>query len=149
MPKFLAGFVPVGLMGILIAAMLAADMSTDSSYMLTWGSVIYNDILRPVPQDALVGEEGARRQPLHRRRHRRVPLVLRLWYQAARQSVGLLDRYRLDLPDEHVDLLIAACYWKRANNWGAAAAIIVGAVVPVVTLVLQKVGPWQQQWFVD
>ena len=34
-------------MGILIAAMLAADMSTDSSYMLTWCSIIYNDILAP------------------------------------------------------------------------------------------------------
>ena len=34
-------------MGLLVAAMLAADMSTDSSYMLTWGSVIYNDILAP------------------------------------------------------------------------------------------------------
>jgi solute:Na+ symporter, SSS family len=33
--------------GLVIAAMLAADMSTDSSYMLTWGSVIYNDILAP------------------------------------------------------------------------------------------------------
>lgn len=33
--------------GILVAAMLAADMSTDSSYMLTWSSVIYNDILAP------------------------------------------------------------------------------------------------------
>ena len=28
-------------------------------------------------------------------------------------------------------LLIACCYWKRANNWGAAAAIVVGAVIPV------------------
>ena len=37
----------IGLMGLLIAAMLAADMSTDSSYMLTWASVIYNDILAP------------------------------------------------------------------------------------------------------
>jgi Na+/proline symporter len=34
-------------MGLLIAAMLAADMSTDSSYMLTWGGVIYNDLLAP------------------------------------------------------------------------------------------------------
>ena len=23
-------------------------------------------------------------------------------------------------------LLIAACYWKRANDWGAGAAIVVG-----------------------
>ncbi len=39
MPLFLATTPwPVGLIGLLVAAMLAADMSTDSSYMLTWGS---------------------------------------------------------------------------------------------------------------
>lgn len=47
MPTFLSQFVPMGVMGLLVAAMLAADMSTDSSYMLTWGSVIYNDLLAP------------------------------------------------------------------------------------------------------
>ncbi len=47
MPKFLGTFLPVGIMGLLVAAMLAADMSTDASYMLGWGSVIYNDILAP------------------------------------------------------------------------------------------------------
>jgi SSS family solute:Na+ symporter len=36
-------------------------------------------------------------------------------------------------------LLIACCYWKRANNWGAVAAIVVGAVIPLTYLVLQKV----------
>ena len=47
MPLFLSQFVPVGLMGLLLAAMLAADMSSTSSYMITWASVIYNDILAP------------------------------------------------------------------------------------------------------
>src|SRR5204863_6903778 len=47
MPRYLSTSVPAGLMGLLVAAMLAADMSTDSSYMLTWGSVIYNDVLAP------------------------------------------------------------------------------------------------------
>ncbi|MBC6950435.1 sodium:solute symporter family protein, partial [candidate division KSB1 bacterium] len=47
MPKMLGMLLPAGLMGLLIATMLAADMSTDSSYMLTWGSVIYNDIMAP------------------------------------------------------------------------------------------------------
>ena len=45
MPKFLAAALPTGLIGIVVAAMLAADMSTDSSYFLGWASVIYNDIL--------------------------------------------------------------------------------------------------------
>ena len=47
MPRYLSAAVPAGVIGIVIAAMLAADMSTDSSYMLTWSSVIYNDILAP------------------------------------------------------------------------------------------------------
>jgi SSS family solute:Na+ symporter len=36
-------------------------------------------------------------------------------------------------------LLIACCYWERANNWGAAAAIAVGAIVPVTYLVMEQV----------
>ena len=33
-------------------------------------------------------------------------------------------------------LLIACCYWRRANNWGAIAAIVVGAALPVLALSL-------------
>jgi SSS family solute:Na+ symporter len=35
-------------------------------------------------------------------------------------------------------LLIASCYWKRANNWGAAAAIGAGAIFPTAYLVLEQ-----------
>jgi SSS family solute:Na+ symporter len=35
-------------------------------------------------------------------------------------------------------LLIACCYWPRANNWGATAAIALGAIIPVAYLVLEQ-----------
>ena len=35
-------------------------------------------------------------------------------------------------------LLIACCYWGRANSWGAAAAIICGAIFPSGFLVLEQ-----------
>jgi SSS family solute:Na+ symporter len=35
-------------------------------------------------------------------------------------------------------LLVACCYWKRANSWGATAAIVFGALFPASFLVLQK-----------
>jgi SSS family solute:Na+ symporter len=35
-------------------------------------------------------------------------------------------------------LLIACCYWKRANNWGAIGGILLGAAVPVAHLTLEK-----------
>ena len=36
-------------------------------------------------------------------------------------------------------LLIACSYWKKANSWGAGAAIIFGALIPVSFLVLEQV----------
>ena len=77
--------------------------------------------------------------------HRRLPAVLRPVVPAAGRPVDLSDRDRRDLPDEHVDAVDRGCYWRRANDWGAAGAIVVGAVVPVLTLVLQKVGPLSQR----
>ncbi len=139
MPYLLSTLVPTGMMGILIAAMLAADMSTDSSYMLTWGSVIYNDILAPF-----------RRRPWSERKGLIVNrfivaligiflLIFGLWYKLEGnlweylQTTGTIYLAAMSI------LLIGCCYWRRANNWGAVAAIVVGAVLPVVALVVNKV----------
>ena len=36
-------------------------------------------------------------------------------------------------------LLIACCYWKKANSWGAGAAILISAALPVTYLVMEQV----------
>ena len=46
-PEYLRRLLPAGVIGVVIAGMLAAEMSTDSSYILTWATVIYNDLLMP------------------------------------------------------------------------------------------------------
>ena len=46
MPAYLGTLFPLEI-GILLAAMLAAEMSTDSGYLLTWATVIYNDLIMP------------------------------------------------------------------------------------------------------
>jgi solute:Na+ symporter, SSS family len=148
MPKFLAGFVPVGLMGILIAAMLAADMSTDSSYMLTWGSVIYNDILRPFRKTVWSEKKGLAANRFIIAMIGLFLLFFGLWYQPPGDLWTYLTVTGSIYLTSMSTLLVAACYWKNANDWGAGAAILVGAVVPIATLVLQKVGP-HHQWFVD
>ncbi|MFZ1936603.1 MAG: hypothetical protein WCB27_07110 [Thermoguttaceae bacterium] len=146
MPKFLAGFVPIGLMGILIAAMLAADMSTDSSYMLTWGSVIYNDILRPFRKTAWSDRKGLVANRFIIAAIGVFLFFFGLWYNPPGDLWNYLTVTGSIYLTSMSTLLIAACYWKRANDWGAAAAIVVGAAVPVITLVLQKVGPWQKEF---
>ena len=139
MPHYLSTAVPAGLMGILIAAMLAADMSTDSSYMLTWCSVIYNDILAPF-----------RKRPWSERKglfwNRTIIaligiflLLYGLWYPLKGDLWTYLGVTGTIYLASISVLLIACCYWRRANSWGAGAAIVVSAVIPVTYLVMEQV----------
>jgi SSS family solute:Na+ symporter len=138
MPLFLSTFVPIGLMGLLVAAMLAADMSTDSSYMLTWASVIYNDILAPFKRQGWTEKKGL----LLNRAIVACIGVFLLFYGLLYPLQGNLWDYlsttgTIYLASMSV-LLVSCCYWKRANSWGAAAAIAVGALVPLSFLTMQK-----------
>jgi SSS family solute:Na+ symporter len=138
MPKMLSQLVPMGLMGILIAAMLAADMSTDSSYMLTWSSVIYNDILAPFHKKQWSEKRGL----LVSRSIVAIIgvflLVYGLWYPLQ----GSLWDYLTVTANVYMTsmsvLLVACCYWKGANSWGAAGAIIFGAMIPIAFLVMEQ-----------
>ena len=139
MPLFLSRFVPVGLMGLLLAAMLAADMSSTSSYMITWGSVIYNDILAPFRKTPWSEKRGL----LWNRVIVSLIGVFLLFYGLWYPLKGDVYAYLLVTGTIYLasisTMLIACCYWKRANNWGAAAAIIVGAVIPIACLVIEQV----------
>ena len=139
MPTLLAAILPVGLMGLLIAAMLAADMSTDSSYMLTWSSVIYNDILAPFRK----GKNWSEKTGLFINRTL-VALIgifllfYGLWYPLKGDLWTYLGLTGTIYLASMSVILIAACYWKGANSWGAAASIVVSAVLPVAYLVMEQ-----------
>jgi len=138
MPTYLSTAVPAGLMGILVAAMLAADMSTDSSYMLTWCSVIYNDILAPFRK----GPWSERKGLFWNRTIIAVIGIFLLLYGLWYPLKGDLWTYlgvtgTIYLASISV-LLIACCYWRKANSWGAGAAILVSAIIPVTYLVMEQ-----------
>ncbi len=139
MPRYLSTSVPAGLMGLLVAAMLAADMSTDSSYMLTWGSVIYNDIMAPF-----------RKKPWSEKRglfwNRSIVAIIGvflllygLWYPLKGDLWTYLGVTGTIYLASISVLLIACCYWNRANSWGAAASIVISAGLPISYLVLEQI----------
>ena len=138
MPVYLGTVVPIGLMGLLVAAMLAADMSTDSSYMITWAAVIYNDILGPFRRKN--GSEAVGLL-INRMIVALIGLFLFFYGLFYKLEGGLWD-YLTTTGTVYLSsmsvLLIACCYWKGANDWGAAAAIVIGAAFPIGYLILEK-----------
>ena len=140
MPTYLKTIVPTGIIGILIAAMLAAEMSTDSGYLLTWATVIYNDLITP-----------CLRRPLSPKAELLtvrslviaigVFLVLYgLWYEIPGTAWNYLTITGTIYGSGVFTLLVSALYWRQANRWGAYAAIILGAVGPLTFLVVNSDG---------
>ncbi len=150
MPRFLGLTLPTmftGFLGLMIAAMLAAEMSTDSGYLLTWATVIYNDLINP-----------CLRRPLSERARLLTVRVLvlaigvflvfwGLWYQPP----GNIWEYLAITGNIYLAslfaLLIGALYWRGANSWGAISAIVLGAAGPItfliVNAIVEKDSPWR------
>jgi Na+/proline symporter len=139
MPQYLAQIMPVGLIGLLVAAMLAAEMSTDSGYLLTWATVIYNDLVTPCLN-----------KPLSPRARL---LVIRglvvaigvflvfygLWYELPGRAWDYLAVTGNIYLASVFTLLVGALYWPRANTCGAIAAIVLGAIGPLAFLVVNAI----------
>ncbi|MCC6414852.1 MAG: sodium:solute symporter family protein [Opitutaceae bacterium] len=141
MPQYLGVILPAGIIGLVVAAMLAAEMSTDSGYLLTWATVIYNDLVTP-----------CLRKPLSPRGRLLLTRLLvlgigifllfyGLWYELPGNAWDYLavtgNIYLASL----FTLLVGGLYWRRASKVGAYAALILGAVGPVTFLLLGKQYP--------
>ncbi len=138
MPTLLGRIIPVGLLGLLVAAMLAADMSTDSSYMIAWGGVIYNDILAPFRKGTWSERRGLRWNRTIIAGIGVFLLFYGLWYPLKGDLWTYLGVTGTIYLSSMSVLLVACVYWKRANTWGAGAAIVTGAVIPVAFLILEQ-----------
>lgn len=138
MPAYLAQIVPTGLMGLLVAAMLAADMSTDSSYMLTWGSVIYNDLLAPWHRGRWSERRGLLVNRLIVAGIGLFLLGYGLWYPLQGSVWDYLAVTGTIYLASISTLLVACCYWPAAHRLGALAAIATGAALPLGFLVMQQ-----------
>jgi len=148
MPALLKTLLPWGVIGLLIAAMLAAEMSTDSGYLLTWATVIYNDLIGP-----------CLRRPMSPRAKlftvRTLVLVIGvfllfygLWYEIPGNAWDYLAVTGNIYLASVFTLLVGALYWRGSNSWGAIAAIVLGAVGPITFLVVNGIVK-SPRWDID
>ena len=138
MPKLLGAVVPRGFLGLLVAGMLAASMSTYSAYLLAWSSVLARDVIACArPKDfaesttvaitrIVAGVIGA------------FLLVFGLWYQIPDTAFQYLYVTGAMYTSGALGCVAAGMYWRKANTVGAYTSLIMGAVAPAGFLVLEK-----------
>ena len=135
MPAYLSTILPVGVIGIVIAAMLAAEMSTDSGYLLTWATVIFNDLIMPCVKKPM---SPAKKLFITRAIVFLIGLFLvfyGLWYELPGNAWDYLAVTGNIYLASVFTLLVAGLYWPRANHYGAFTALVLGAIGPITFLV--------------
>jgi SSS family solute:Na+ symporter len=136
MPAMLAVLLAPGVRGLVVAGMLAATMSVNSSYLLGWSAVISQDIIAPLRKTAGRPALSDRSQLLTNRLcNLAVGLFLIFWglYYTPPGAVYLYLNVTgtIFLAGGFV-CVVGGLYWKRANVLGGYLAMLLGAVGAIV-----------------
>ncbi|MFL2450942.1 MAG: sodium:solute symporter [Verrucomicrobiales bacterium] len=138
MPVFLGQLLPVGLLGIVAAGMIAAFMSTHDTYLLCWASVLTEDVFNPLNSYNMSDKQ---RILLTRTLLILIAAFLVMWglwyplgqdlwdYMAVSGSIYFTGAFAI---------LMMGLYWKKASVVGAYSALIIG------TFAIFGLGPVQK-----
>ena len=126
MPVFLSQILPAGILGLMTAAMLAAFMSTHDSYLLSWSSVIVQDIVAPLGGDRLSAKARVWLTRLCIFLIGVFLLIWGLWYDLGQELWNYMAITGSIYFAGAVVVLAGGLYWKRASSAGAVAAMLTG-----------------------
>jgi len=128
MPILLSQILPVGLIGLVGAGMLAAFMSTHDSYLLCWASVLVEDVVNPSMPEPLSTKARITLARVFIFLIGAFLLVWSLWYPL---KLDLWDYMAVSGAIYFTGafaLLVGGLYWKRASRTGAYLALAAGAI---------------------
>ena len=136
MPAMLATILGSGVRGIVVAGMLAATMSVNSSYLLGWSAVISQDVILPVRRALGKGPLSSRSQIfVNRVANLFVSLFLMFWglYYTPPGAVYLYLNITgtIFLAGAFV-CVVGGLYWRRANLLGGYLAMLLGAAGAII-----------------
>jgi len=142
LPLLVKAIIPSGILGLIFAGLLAASMSTYASYLLSWSSVVSQDIVGTIIKYFTGKEASSKNQLLISRITVASVMIFIIWWSLFHKLEGYLYFYlqmtgMLFLPGTLVSIALGL-YWKKARTAGAYLAFTLGAMPPLLYLVLSE-----------
>ncbi len=142
LPLFIKEILPAGVLGLIFAGLLAASMSTYSSYLLSWSSIVSQDIIGIIIKLTTKKEISSDKQLLISRITVAALMIFIIWWSLFHKLDGYLFYYlqmtgMLFLPGTLITIILGI-YWKKAHSTGAYLAFTLGALPPILYLVLSE-----------
>lgn len=130
-PVTIAHLLPVGLTGLLCAAMIASAIGTDSTYLHSWGSIFIQDVVLPFRKKPFTPEQQIRLLRWSIFGVAAFGFLYSLWFPMR----DYLLMYMLVTGAVYLAgsgaVIIGGLYWSRGTSAAAWAAMITGAVLAV------------------
>jgi len=126
MPIFLSQILPAGVLGLVVAGMLAATMSVNSSYLLSWSSIVAQDVILPLRKKPLSSKGQV---VLNRTTNFAISVFIlfwSLWFTPSGPTYFYLFVMATVFLAGAFAGVVGGLYWKRANTLGAYCALILG-----------------------
>jgi len=126
MPLYLSQILPVGFLGLVVAGMVAAFMSTHDSYLLCWSTIITNDIIDPLTRKKLTSNNKI---VITRFIIFLLGCYIFLWGMFYEGSDDIWDYLGITGAiyfTGAISVIIFGLYWKKASSNGALLALLGG-----------------------
>ncbi|MBO7147871.1 MAG: sodium:solute symporter, partial [Lentisphaeria bacterium] len=137
-PTALSMLMPTGLLGLFVAVMFAAMLSTDDTYMHSWGSIFIQDVLMPFRKKVF-----SPKQHILALRLSIVFVAVFAWLFSYffRQTEYVFMFFAITgaIVSGAGAVLIGGLYWKFGTTFAAWVTYITGAVIAVTGIILQQV----------
>ena len=146
MPTMLVEIVPTGLLGIVLSAMLAAFMSTNSCYLLSWAAILTQDVIAPLRKKDLTSGERIFLTRLLVVLIGIFLLIWGLWYELPETAYQYLTITGTIYMSGAFVAIALGVYWKKANVHGAYAAITLAAIAPLLSVILSQMKDSIPMW---
>lgn len=140
-PIALVHILPVGIIGLLCAAMIAGTIGNDTTYLHSWGSIFIQDVVLPFRKEPFTPEQHLR--------------LLR-WSIFGVSAFAFVYSLVFPLRDYVImyqlvtgaiylggsgAVIIGGLYWKKGTTAAAWSAMIAGATLAILGVVLRSMWP--------
>lgn len=136
-PTALSLIMPTGMLGLFVAVMFAAMLSTDDTYMHSWGSIFVQDVILPFRKKPFTP-----RQHIWALRLSIISVAAFAWVFSYffRQTEYVFMFFAITgaIVSGAGAVIIGGLYWKRGGTIAAWSAYIIGALIAITGIVLQQ-----------
>jgi solute:Na+ symporter, SSS family len=141
LPTMLVRILPAGLIGLVTVGFISASMSTYSSYLLAFSSILLQDVVAPRLKTPL---SGTRRVQLMQAGVLVIGVLIYLWGSFYHPSESVFRYITLTGSLSYAAMLttlVGGIYWKSASVTGVYYAFAGSAIPPIVCLAFPSLTP--------